>query len=243
MTSDDITTAIFQAPIPFLNSTQQQACHQVIASLSQQQIEQAACTSYAYYAADKSTFSHHDVRTHMALRMARRHLIQHRGNVELATAAMKDTLEFRERMEINSLREQYCKTQKDIYTHPIVDTVAVCGYDVDNRAILVRYPERFSSPSDEASMKLLCYELERALACTERKSLGEEEKMIVAIDYGHGSGDTPPFRLMKSMVLMLQHHYPERLHMFISVVSTDVLDMTCLNVWNFILSFHKRYLH
>ena len=229
-----ISTAIFGAPIPFQSKQEEQSCHDVLKSLSDEELELAACTSYTYFIARTtlSSFENYDrnvARTRMALRMVRRHLVAENGNVKLALKKLRETLKFRQEYKINDLRERFCTLQTDVSSHPMISSIAVCGYDNQNRAILVRIPVRFCSPSDESFLRVLLYQLERTIACTERKSIGRQEKIVVAIDYkNYEKGNIPPFHLLREFLSIFQNYYPERLHLTIAAVSLAVISLFVL---------------
>jgi len=223
---ESIIKLILNAPIPFQSEEQKQKCEEIIKYLTPVEKEQAACTSYAYFVAssnDEKYFPTQDAKqtskNKMALRMARRHLVAERWKKEKALEKMKETLEFRELYKINETRTR-CSRNSEISNHPLMPSVAVCGYDMHNRAILIRVPIKFQTPSDNAFYQFVLYQLERALACTEWKSRGKEEKINLAVDYSqYESGNIPPFSLLRSSVILFQKHYPERLHMTIGAVS------------------------
>jgi hypothetical protein len=61
------------------------------------------------------------------------------------------------------------------------------------------------------NMRHLVYSLERAIACTAKKS-GGLEKINLMIDYEHFRiRDSPPMSTSKWTINILQNHYPERL--------------------------------
>ena len=59
--------------------------------------------------------------------------------------------------------------------------------------------------------------LERALACTERKTNGKNDKVMVFYDYnGYRLKNSPPPLLVKDLLSDLYEHWPERLeHVFV----------------------------
>jgi hypothetical protein len=57
----------------------------------------------------------------------------------------------------------------------------------------------------------LVYHLERAIACTRRKS--GREKICIVIGYqGFRLSNAPPMSTVRHTLSILQHHYPERMH-------------------------------
>mmetsp|Transcript_8284 Transcript_8284/g.17907 ORF Transcript_8284/g.17907 Transcript_8284/m.17907 type:complete len:349 (-) Transcript_8284:74-1120(-) len=217
-------------------------CREMISELTPEQLEQAARTSYAYYvAATSSDESLHGVATdearqNMAMRMARRHLVQMKGDQEEATRIMKAALTFRKDRQIDALRacyavahdgskcaslsireeelpdadqmESYRKLIKnDLDRQPMV----VRGHDMSNRAILIKFP-RISAETDvEAYVMAHLYIAERAMAATEILSRGKEEKIVALLDFEtYSSSCKPPLSAMRLLIPLLQTNYPER---------------------------------
>lgn len=244
MVDKDTASAIFQAPIPFNDvGKEEKACKNIIASLSESQLEKAARTSYAYYAAvtnPEIPTPSQEVKEKMAMRMARRHLVAEKGDQEKALSRMKKTLEFRDEYNIDELRETYDETKNyeldHPFTHPGVDHVCVNGYDVYGHAVCIRFPRaKYVSYSDESFFRLNIYSLERALACTERRSLGRQEKIIIALDYNrYKSGSTPPFTTMRGFLSIFSSYYPETLYKFIGVEPPYAIELVRTLLWPFI---------
>ncbi len=83
------------------------------------------------------------------------------------------------------------------------------GYTRDGRAILYLKPGLENSKNEDDNMKHLVYNIERAIACTEKNG---KEKYVILIDYEGWSISTAPSLSTSRMTLkILQHHYPERL--------------------------------
>lgn len=58
---------------------------------------------------------------------------------------------------------------------------------------------------------------ERALACTELKTDGKKDKVVLLYDYnGYGLKNSPPLMLVKELMFDFRDHWPERLqHVFV----------------------------
>lgn len=90
---------IFSSDTPFVDRNEESKCEHIVESLTAGELEIAARCSYAYMVAAKSINPDirpsEDIRKKMAMRMARRHLIQHRGKPDKALKAVKEVIEFR----------------------------------------------------------------------------------------------------------------------------------------------------
>jgi CRAL/TRIO domain len=89
--------------------------------------------------------------------------------------------------------------------------IYIRGYDNEGRAALYMRPHRENTHNALNNMRHLVYSLERAIACTAKKS-GGLEKINLMIDYEHFRlRDSPPMSTSKWTINILQNHYPERL--------------------------------
>ena len=87
------------------------------------------------------------------------------------------------------------------------------GYDKNNRAILYFCPGLENSSDRDNNMKHLVYQLERGIACTQRKS--GLQKYVIVLDFrGYKLSNAPPMSTTKMTAEILQNHYPERLLRF-----------------------------
>jgi len=231
----DISVAlqVFNAPIPWSCSAEEESCqNEIIDKLSESELEQAACTSYAYFAKRENNGVH---RRKMALRMARRCLVADKGNVQKALNRLRNTLKFREEVRINDLRAVTCQ-DPDI-SNEWTESLAVSGYDTSNRAILVRFARKFdfSTLTLEVFIKIVLYQLERAIACGEYRSRGTQEKIVVATDYSnHERAASPSTAFMRAVIDVFQIHYPERLELFIGVDPPLSVRLVTSIIWPFL---------
>ena len=241
--SPDLIGEILAKPVDDLYSSPKEAdaCNQMVAELTATQMEQAARTSYAYYVASTSSIESlselatDKARNNMALRMARRHLVQCKGNQENAAGMMKEALEFRVHRNVDALRNCFAVQHDDkcaslsirdeelpdadlmeSYRRLILNDLArqpmvVRGHDVSNRAVLIKFP-RISAETDvEAYVMAHIYVAERAMAATEVLSRGKEEKIVVCLDFAdYSSSCKPPLSAMRLLIPLLQMNYPER---------------------------------
>lgn len=93
----------------------------------------------------------------------------------------------------------------------------VRGYTKDGHAMFQCFGRADTSWSEEYYLKGMTYMFERALACTERKTNGEKDKIVFFYDYNEfGLRNTPPPMLVKKMLFDVRDHWPERVqHSFI----------------------------
>ena len=101
----------------------------MVQSLTDEQKEQAANTSHAYFVLatttnndninEKSRPSKEDIQESMAMRMARRHLVAQKGNKTKAMEGMIETLKFRNDFRIDDLRR--CMMMMTITSKDAID--------------------------------------------------------------------------------------------------------------------------
>lgn len=92
----------------------------------------------------------------------------------------------------------------------------VRGYDVDGRAIICAHLGVRNTRDETAQLRALVFLIEKALACTARKSLeigGRSlEKVIMAFDFnGYSSKNMYSLKTLKKVNEILSFEYPERL--------------------------------
>ena len=87
----------------------------------------------------------------------------------------------------------------------------VRGHDRDDRAVFFAFPRRKAGTADgeQAFVDSLVYTIERTLACSEFRSVGRQDQLIVVLDTKAGS--CPPVKTLQSAIGILQKHYPGRL--------------------------------
>lgn len=79
------------------------------------------------------------------------------------------------------------------------------------------FPRTETTWDEEFFIKGNIFMLEKALACTERRTDGLQNKVIVMYDYaGYGLANTPPTKLVGKLLFCLRDHFPEKLqHVFV----------------------------
>eukprot|EP00956_Cyclotella_meneghiniana_P005694 scaffold7328_cov114-Cyclotella_meneghiniana.AAC.1 len=93
----------------------------------------------------------------------------------------------------------------------------VRGYSKEGHALFQNFPRTETSWDEEFFIKGNIYCMEKALACTERRTNGAKDKVIVMYDYsGYTMKNSPPIALVRKLLFTLKDHFPERLeHVFV----------------------------
>lgn len=169
------------------------------------------------------------MRQRMAMREARRHLVGEGGKYEKGLVSLQKTIEFRKQWNIDLLRscsrtdtnasaEGDDARQKRLHYFELLkkdlsnQLMVVRGHDRENRAVLIKMGRESSETDPKGYLIAQIYMAERALACTEVRSRGTQEKITVVFDFGnYSSANAPPKTLILSTVKALQGNYPERL--------------------------------
>jgi hypothetical protein len=232
----------FIADDVFQDEDQEKTCRHMVSQLSESELEHAARTSYRYYvasiAAERDPVTQikpsDEERCHLAMRMARRHLVAENGDADLALEKMKNTIQYRQDSKIDEMRVAFSekddespedgertKTLKNIrdnIEHQLsTGKMYVRGYDTRDTATFVGVARRNNSDDPEWYIKVNMYTMERAIAATERMTNGKEEKVCALFDYnGYTSAHAPPISVTRDLFYCLKDHYPERLqHVFV----------------------------
>jgi hypothetical protein len=168
--------------------------------------------------------------------MPLRHYRAEKGNVTEAIRKLKVTLVWRKEFEVEKIKRcfdpspplhhppgsgvvQSTNDKEKAYLDQLANTIAhenatgkiYCrGYDKQGRAILYLTPGRENSNNELDNMRHLVYHLERAIACTQRKS--GRSKVCIVIGYqGFTLSKAPPMATTRHTLAILQNHYPERM--------------------------------
>jgi len=166
--------------------------------------------------------------------MARRTLIAAKGDYELSLRCMKETIEWRQEMKIDDLRECFYvaeeeKEKEDESRAKALRKLAmdiqqelacggsdnnaqprmfVRGCDKEGHAILhLNFCRRFELQDRKLWLQSIVYMFERAIAASRK------EKIIFCVNLRGASLKTlPPQPLIKELIQLLSQHYCERLH-------------------------------
>ena len=147
-------------------------------------------------------------RLHLAdERQPLRHYRAEKGDVENAIRKIKSTIQWRQDFEVDDIMRCFDKDDVPLDDQKKLDRLAniiadenatgkiYCrGYDKEGRAILYLTPGRENSQHEFNNMRHLVYHLERAIACTRRRS--GREKVCIVIGYqGFKLSNAPPVSL------------------------------------------------
>uniref|UniRef100_A0A7S2HGU9 CRAL-TRIO domain-containing protein n=1 Tax=Helicotheca tamesis TaxID=374047 RepID=A0A7S2HGU9_9STRA len=147
---------------------------------------------------------------------ALRHLRGEKGDAAVATKKLKATLQWRKEFGVEKLvkcfEEGGDEEMRNVMS--LENKTGKCyvrGYDKEGRAVLYMRPVLENTKDEIGQMRHLVYNIERAIACTKRKS--GLEKYNIIIDYkGFRIRDAPPMSTTKHTLAILQNHYPESLY-------------------------------
>jgi len=171
--------------------------------------------------------------------MPLRHYRAEKGNLNEAIRKIKCTLKWREEFQVEDIkrcfdnygptadegsssssslsssspekREQLNQLANAVEYENETGKIYSRGYDKQGRAILYLTPGKENSNDEYDNMRHLVYHLERAIACTRRKA--GREKVCIVIGYqGFKLTNSPPMSTVKHTLMILQGHYPERMH-------------------------------
>lgn len=179
--------------------------------LTPDDIEIAARTSYAYVKdQEQSSGPHKQKRLYWAKFMARRYLDSagHK-NQSTALARMRQTLQFRRKIDIDCLREAIRNPLSD-YHSPLAKELAsrhlyVQGYDREGRSTYVFVPRRVQGHDHVWTIRAHIWTLEKAIAC----SRAEDQTVNAVVDFTGFSTvrHAPPTSIGKDLMQTLRAHY------------------------------------
>lgn len=173
-----------------------------------------------------SSLTSHECKFLSDSNMPLRHYRAEKGNLNEAIRKIKSTLKWREEFGVEDIKRCFDKEhvnnsapEKQKQLNRMAETISrenetgkiYCrGYDRQGRAILYLTPGKENSQNELDNMRHLVYHLERAIACTRRKS--GRQKICIVIGYeGFKLANAPPMSTTKHTLTILQHHYPERM--------------------------------
>jgi hypothetical protein len=201
---------------------------EMVAALTDTEKETAGRSSYQYSKLS-DTISNRGpridrIRDSAAGEMAARHWVAEKGDTTKALKQFRKTIQYRmERQvtEISHCFEQDTETAKSLrnkvtkYLGP-AGRLFVRGYDRQGRAcfhFISKNSPSYSKADPEGCMEAHFYILEKAIACTEKRTRGKLGTVIVSVDFkDFVKWHAPPLNFVKDMLVMLKDHYPERLH-------------------------------
>ena len=237
---DPVETRILRGKVEsiFEDLEQEKTCLRMVESLTDAEKETAARSSYKYLKACISgEETNEEARKDFASKMARRHLVAEKGDEKKAIQKMKSTIEYREKMQVDVIRNCFEKKSfKDKKEEELYEEYRIAldrelsggklhtrGHDRDKRALYIGLTHKYLSYDHEWFMKYNIYTLERAIAVTEEATNGTIEKIIAVFDFGqYTSKNQVPMSLSKEISFCLRDHYPERVEKVLMVSSFTV---------------------
>jgi CRAL/TRIO domain len=143
-----------------------------------------------------------------------RHVRADKGNVEKALHKCQGAIRWRATFGVERMHEWLDILRRENGSGKIY----VRGYDAQGRAYMYMRPARQNTCNEHEQMQHLVWNLEKAIACTRRKSveLGAKrplEKINLVIDYhGFTLRNAPSMSASKYTLDILQKYYPERMY-------------------------------
>jgi hypothetical protein len=151
-----------------------------------------------------------------------RHLRAEKGSVPKAVAKIRETLAWRRDFDVARVRKGMhgddTEMREILLRENETGKIYCRGFDAQGRALMYMRPSRENTNNELNNMRHLVWSLEKAIACTRRKSveLGATvplEKINLVIDYdGFQMRHAPPMSTSRYTLDILQKHYPERMY-------------------------------
>jgi len=141
---------------------------------------------------------------------------------------LRNTLKYRREMEVDDLRTCFDRDKRNSELHATIrerleerfaaGSSVIRGYSKSGRALFLNFPRFETTFEEEYYIKGNIYMLERALACTEKKTNGVKTKVVMFYDYNQYSlKNNPPTAYINRLLSDLRDHWPERLEHVILV--------------------------
>jgi hypothetical protein len=208
---------------------------QMVQALSDDEKEHAARSSYTYLWKSvntpeqvKESKAFIEEQNKMAKAMAMRFLKSKKGNYDVAIQKFRSAIKFRKEWDVDGLRlcfqadkldlddatrKRYAMYRERLSERMPTGRAYVCGYDKEGRAIYTIYAARTKDFDPEWFLKESIFNLEKALACTERESSGLKESITVIGNYtGFQSKHSAPMSISHRFMDILRQNYPGRVH-------------------------------
>ena len=149
--------------------------------------------------------------------MPMRHLRADKGNVKKAIKRIKYAIKWRQDFGVDKLLRAASNPTNDeekeirsiLMEESSPGKMYVRNHDKHKRAILYMYPVRENSNDPKNNIMHLVYQIERAIACTEKNGL---EKMVIIMDFENWTmKKQTPMEVTKKTIHVLQECYVERM--------------------------------
>ena len=194
-----------QAKPEFETRRQDDMCLRIIANLSDDEVELAANTSYAFWFVTKQMglCLHESVKINMARKEAKRHLVANSWVYDKAFQSTREALQLRKKYQVDRLRacfgqssfptipsseseEEICQLQASVGQYLQNQPSTVQQNFKESRAVLFHCDNSASDCNDEEDKSYLMaqlYMVERGLAVREFASSGEDEAIVPILDF------------------------------------------------------------
>jgi hypothetical protein len=223
--TDDECRVILDAHVSHSLGENEDMSRRLIDSLTVEEQEVAARSSYAYWIA--ATRSEKPLPTQVRERAAMREACRHlngSGHFEFALKCLKKTVAFRTSRNVEVYRT--CMDEGFVYANQEhsklaaqlryninqnmkIQTMVSRGHDRSQNAVLLAMPRKGKGECMESFLDFVIYIIERTVACTEAISKGKSEKIVVVLDCKKSCA--PGLKAMKAAIRILQDHFPNRL--------------------------------
>jgi hypothetical protein len=201
---------------------------EMVAALTDTEKESAGRSSYQYSKLSDTIQNRgpwiNRIRDNAAGEMAARHWVAEKGDTPKALKQFRETIQYFVDKKVPEIIHCF---QEDTANHKRLRNkvtkylgpagrLFVRGYDREGRAcmhFIAKNSPLYSKADPEGCMEAYFYMLEKAFACTEKRSRGTLGKVNVSVDFKDFiKWHSPPLNVVKDMLVMLKDHYPERLH-------------------------------
>ena len=226
MLSHDECRKVFDTYMNMSVTVEQQETRLMTEQLTEDELEQAALRSYAYFVAKLQyrELLSKEICFATAMREAHRHL-EGVCHVETALNLLRATLKFHQQNKTHlfktCMQEDFeydneedanlAKIRRDrlIRENRDVQAMIIRGQDRQKNAVWVAMPRKQPGDDPQAFVDVLIYTIERCTAATEASTLGARDKMIAVLDCKQSA--SPSVKAIKMGITILQAHYPGRL--------------------------------
>lgn len=149
--------------------------------------------------------------------MPMRHFRADKGNVNKAIKRIKYAIKWRQdfgvdrllRAASNPTNDEEKEIRSILMEESSPGKLYIRNHDKEKRAIMYMYPARENTNHPKNNIMHLVYQIERAIACTEKNGL---EKMVIIMDFENWTmKNQAPMEVTKKTIHILQECYVERM--------------------------------
>jgi len=226
--NEQLLLEILSSGPSFASQDDETQCRSILESLSEEEAEIAACTSYVYWlwrTVGKDTTVYRD---NSALKEVRRHFIGEQRNSSNALSSVRESCSIRKERKIDMLRmcfdaelQKHVSSKEDkkfvesaerlIEEEMGRQTMVVRGKDKSDRAVVYRNARGSKDINEQGYYTATLYVADRAFACSEISTKGKEDQIVTVLDYiNYESDKVPPLAFVRSSTKVLQRLFPER---------------------------------